>query len=53
MKIKLDADARMPERAFPTDAGLDLFSREETIILPGESAVFDTGVHVELPPGTF
>jgi dUTP pyrophosphatase len=53
MKIKLDADARMPERAYPTDAGLDLFSREETIILPGESAVFDTGVHVELPPGTF
>jgi dUTP pyrophosphatase len=53
MKIMLDAGARMPERAHPQDAGLDLFSREEQIILPGESAVFDTGVHIELPPGTF
>ena len=53
MKIMIDAGARMPERAHPQDAGLDLFSREEQIILPGESAVFDTGVHVELPPGTF
>lgn len=43
----------MPERAHDQDAGLDLFSREEQIILPGESAVFDTGVHIELPPGTF
>ena len=53
MKIMLEPNARMPQRAFPTDAGLDLYSREEQIILPGESAVFDTGVHVELPKGTF
>lgn len=53
MKIKLDPGSRMPERAHDQDAGLDLYSREEQIILPGESAVFDTGVHVELPEGTF
>lgn len=53
MKIKLDPDARMPERAHDHDAGLDLYSREEQIVLPGESAVFDTGVHIALPPGTF
>lgn len=53
MKIMLESDARMPERAYPSDAGLDIFSREEKVILPGESAVFDTGVHVELPEGTF
>ena len=53
MKIVLDDGAIMPTRAHETDAGLDLYSREEQIILPGESAVFDTGVHVELPPGTF
>jgi len=53
MKIMLDENAVCPQRAFPIDAGLDLFSREEQIILPGESAVFDTGVHVELPEGTF
>lgn len=53
MKVKLDNGALMPVRAFPDDAGLDLFSREEKVIFPGESAVFDTGVHVELPRGTF
>jgi len=53
MKIKLDQNAILPSRAHAQDAGLDLFSREEQIILPGESAVFDTGVHVELPEGTF
>lgn len=54
MKIMLDSpDAILPTRAHKEDAGLDLYSREEQIILPGESAVFDTGVHVELPPGTF
>lgn len=54
MKIMLDSpDAIMPLRSYPDDAGLDLFSREEKVIFPGESAVFDTGVHVELPKGTF
>lgn len=52
MKIMLDKDAKMPTRAFPTDAGLDLYSREAQTILPGSSAVFDTGVHIELPPNT-
>jgi dUTP pyrophosphatase len=53
MKIVLDNGAILPQRAHNTDAGLDLYSREEQIILPGESAVFDTGVHIELPVGTF
>lgn len=53
MRIVLDDGALMPVRAHNDDAGLDLFSREEKIIMPGESAVFDTGVHVELPKGTF
>ena len=53
MKIKLDPGALMPVRAHNDDAGLDLFAREEQVILPGGSAVFDTGVHVELPRGTF
>lgn len=54
MKIMLDSpDAILPTRAHAQDAGLDLYSREEQIILPGESVVFDTGVHVALPVGTF
>lgn len=53
MKVMLDEHAILPTRAHDQDAGLDLYSREEQIILPGDSAVFDTGVHVELPVGTF
>lgn len=53
MKIMLNEGAVKPTRAHPQDAGLDLYSRDEQIILPGKSAVFDTGVHVELPPGMF
>lgn len=54
MKVMLDSpDTKMPTRAHSTDAGLDLYAKEEQVILEGGSAVFDTGVHVELPPGTF
>jgi len=53
VKITLDEGAIMPQRAHKQDAGLDLFSREDRAILDGDSAVFDTGVHIELPPGTF
>ena len=53
MKIMLDEGAILPTRAHSTDAGLDLYSREDMAILPGGSAVFDTGVHIELPSGTF
>lgn len=52
MKIMLDKGAKMPTRAHETDAGLDLYSRETTIVSAKESAVFDTGVHIELPPDT-
>ncbi len=51
MRIVLDADAKMPLRAHSSDAGLDLFSRTEQIIPARGSAVFDTGVHVEIPEG--
>ena len=53
MKILLDAQAKMPTRAHRTDAGLDLYSPEEQIIMDGESVIIDTGVHVELPMGTY
>lgn len=51
MKIKLDEGAFAPTRAHHTDAGLDLYSREDKIIPAGDSACFDTGVHIELPSG--
>jgi dUTP pyrophosphatase len=52
MKIMLDEGAYMPTRAHDTDAGLDLYAREDTIVCAKESAKFDTGVHIELPPDT-
>ena len=52
MKISLDPGAKMPTRAYPTDAGLDLYARDTQIVPARESAIFDTGVHIELPPDT-
>lgn len=50
MKVMLDPGAKMPTRAHEYDAGFDLYSREEKYIPAFGSAVFDTGVHVEIPP---
>ena len=52
IKIKLDEGAKMPTRAHETDAGLDIYAREDKIVPARESAIFDTGVHIELPVGT-
>lgn len=52
MKIMLDEGAYMPTRAHSTDAGLDLYSPVDVMIMPQANAVIDTGVHVELPPGS-
>lgn len=49
MRIKLDEGARMPTRAHETDAGLDLYAREDQIVPARGWAKFDTGVHIELP----
>lgn len=52
MKVKLDKGAYLPERAYPSDAGLDLKSTIDTILWGGETLTIDTGVHMELPFGT-
>ena len=52
MNIKLDKGAYLPTRAHSTDAGLDLYSPISIAVSGGSSAVIDTGVHIELPPGT-
>lgn len=51
VKMKLDLFAKMPTRAHEFDAGLDLYAREKTVVPSFGSAVFDTGVHVEIPAG--
>ncbi len=52
IKIKLDKQAHAPTRAHTTDAGMDLYSPDGHFIKAHSSVVIDTGVHVELPPGT-
>ena len=49
MRIVLDEGAKMPTRAHPYDAGLDLYAKNDGIV--DYSKTFDTGVHVEIPEG--
>ena len=51
IQVALDEGATMPTRAHDTDAGADLYARERQVIRARDSAVFDTGVHVEIPHG--
>ena len=46
------AGARLPERAHPGDAGLDLFAAADVDIPPGEARLVGTGLAIELPPRT-
>lgn len=52
MRIVLEDGAYMPVRAHPTDAGLDIMAMEGGVVKAGQSQIFRTGVHVELPPNT-
>ena len=49
---KLVPEAQLPHYAHPGDAGLDLFSVQETVLSPGTSAMIKTGIAIELPPNT-
>ena len=55
MKVFLEPMAREfpPTRAHSTDAGLDLYCIDDTVVPARGSAVFRTGVHIELPPNTY
>ena len=52
MRVKLDEGAFAPVRAHETDAGLDIKAKDTQVVPAKESAIFHTGVHVELPKGT-
>lgn len=51
IKVMLDDGAYMPTRAHAEDAGIDLRAREACTIPPRGNAVFETGVHIEIPVG--
>ncbi|MCD8377866.1 MAG: dUTP diphosphatase [Candidatus Gastranaerophilales bacterium] len=49
----LDEGAFLPTKAHENDAGWDLYSKEDgdVRLWNGSSYVFDTGVHIQIPPG--
>lgn len=49
---KISDEAIIPYYAHKGDAGLDLFSIEEVIIKPSETALIKTGIKIELPENT-
>ena len=48
---KVRADARLPDRAYAGDAGLDLAACAPVSLGPGERAVVPTGLAVAIPEG--
>ena len=48
---KLHADAKLPERAHEDDAGMDLFSQEDVVLLPAERRLVKTGIAMAIPSG--
>lgn len=50
--VKLNPAAVIPHYAHPGDAGLDLFSIDQTEIPPGETKLIQTGIAIALPLNT-
>jgi dUTP pyrophosphatase len=48
---RLDPRALLPTRAYPGDAGLDLYALDDGLLDPGERASVRTGIAVEIPDG--
>jgi dUTP pyrophosphatase len=48
---RLREDARVPERAYTGDAGVDLAACEPVTLAPGERALVSTGLAVAIPEG--
>ncbi|AYD39752.1 dUTP diphosphatase [Clostridium fermenticellae] len=49
---KVSEEAKLPEYAHASDAGMDLFSIEEKVIGAGGTSLIRTGIIVELPENT-
>jgi dUTP pyrophosphatase len=48
---RLDERAQLPSRAYPGDAGLDLYALDDGVLGPGERASIRTVIAVEIPDG--
>lgn len=48
---RIDPDLPLPSYAHEGDAGLDLYSSQDVVLLPFERALVGTGIAVAIPPG--
>lgn len=48
---QLDEGVQLPIYAHETDAGLDIYAREEITIAPGETKIIGTGIKTAIPEG--
>ena len=48
---ELEDGVKVPVYAHKTDAGLDIYAREEITIAPGETKIIGTGIKVAIPEG--
>lgn len=51
INVMLDKGAKMPTKAHEADAGFDIYAPKRTMVRAKDSAVIDTGVHIEIPEG--
>lgn len=49
---KLDEEAKIPTRKYPTDAGMDVYALNDIIIKPHTIQVVKTGITVDFPDNT-
>ena len=48
---RIHPDAKLPSYAYEGDAGMDLYSVEDTTIAPGEKVLVATGLKLAVPSG--
>ena len=54
LKVKrLTETARLPEKAFPTEAGFDIFTDEKITIERNQTVAIGTGIALEIPDGYY
>lgn len=52
VKVKvLDKDLPIPRYAYDGDAGIDLYSREDVVLKPGERRLVGSGIAIAIPQG--
>lgn len=51
LECMVQPGAQLPKRAYPSDAGADLFSYENHTIYPQEQKLVDTGIAIKIPEG--